>query len=71
MSIVSIRNPHIVRALSHPKWGRLAEPIFATDNVNIARAQSLLTGEMLCGQVCPPLTPEQARDVLRWAGVLS
>jgi hypothetical protein len=31
------------------------------------RAQSLLTGELI-GGACPPLTYEQACDVLRWAG---
>lgn len=50
------------------RWGVLPAPIFAADNEAMSRAQSLLTGEMLAGEVCPPLTPDQARCVLRWAG---
>lgn len=34
------------------------------------RAQSLLSGSIIGGQ-CPPLTLEQAQDVLRWAGELT
>lgn len=48
------------------KWEQLSAPIYAADNVAIQRAQSLLTGSLL-GGVCPPLTPEQAKDVLNWA----
>lgn len=42
-----------------------ATPVSGADNFNMARAQSLLTGELI-GGVCPPLTPQQAADVLRW-----
>jgi hypothetical protein len=44
---------------------RNVTPVSGGDNFNMARAQSLLTGNLL-GGVCPPLTPSQASDVLRW-----
>jgi hypothetical protein len=44
---------------------RNVTPVSGGDNFNMARAQSLLTGNLL-GGVCPPLTPNQAADVLRW-----
>ena len=45
-------------------WERLSAPVDPLDNVHIARAQSILSGPEL--GVCPPLTAEQARDVLNW-----
>lgn len=42
-------------------------PYFPNDNGVIMRAQSLLTGSLIGGQ-CPPLTKDQALDVIRWAG---
>jgi hypothetical protein len=48
-------------------FGR-ATPVSGRDNFDMSRAQSILTGDLLAGQVCPPLTPDQARDVLRWHG---
>jgi hypothetical protein len=45
-------------------WGQLAAPIFPDETMAIMRAQSILSGPDL-GQ-CPPLTIEQARDVLAW-----
>lgn len=47
------------------KWGQLAAPIYAADNVTIQRAQSLLTGKLV-GGVCPPLTVEEAAAVMAW-----
>jgi hypothetical protein len=50
------------------KWpSRLAAPVDPLDTFRCARAQSLLTGGEI--GVCPPLPIEQARDVLRWAGI--
>lgn len=43
-----------------------ATQVSGGDNFNMARAQSILTGELI-GGVCPPLTPRQARDVIAWA----
>lgn len=49
-------------------WGPLSEPINALDNFTISRAQSLMSPTPK-GGACPPLTLEQAVDVLRWAGM--
>jgi hypothetical protein len=47
------------------KWpNNLPKPVDPLDNTILARAQSLLTGAPI--GVCPPLTIEQARDVLAW-----
>ena len=43
---------------------RLAAPVHMADNMLIQRAQSILSGPII--GACPPLTVEQARDVLRW-----
>lgn len=48
------------------KWQQLSAPIYAADNVTIQRAQSLLTGSLLGGKVCPPLTVEEAVQVMAW-----
>jgi hypothetical protein len=45
-------------------WGRQAAPVFPDETLLCMRAQSALSGPEL-GQ-CPPLTVEQARDVLAW-----
>jgi hypothetical protein len=49
-------------------WGELSAPINAGDTRLMYLAQSVLTGPDL--GVCPPLTLDQALDVLRWAGRL-
>jgi hypothetical protein len=45
-------------------WGRQAPPIFPHETADMMRAQSILSGGEI-GQ-CPPLTLDQARDVLAW-----
>ena len=47
-------------------WGPLSPPINPDDTRLMYMAQSILTGPDI--GVCPPLTLEQAHDVLRWAG---
>ena len=48
-----------------PKWpSNLGKPVDPMDNVIRSRAQSILTGSDI--GVCPPLSSEQARDVLNW-----
>lgn len=47
-------------------WGELSAPINPDDTRLMYMAQSILTGPDI--GVCPPLTLEQAHDVLRWAG---
>lgn len=49
-------------------WGELSAPINAEDTRLMYLAQSLLTGPEI--GVCPPLTLDQAIDVLRWGGRL-
>lgn len=62
-------------------WPLLAAAVLPADTRRIQRAQSILSGPIMAlgrgvdaeGNVepigqCPPLTPEQAQDVLRWAG---
>jgi len=47
------------------KWEKLPGAYFdPADNALIARAQSALTGPEI--GVCPPLTVQQARDILSW-----
>lgn len=46
------------------QWGELAAPVFPDETHLRMRAQSILSGGEI-GQ-CPPLTLEQARDVLAW-----
>lgn len=46
------------------KWGTLAPPVFPVETQIIQRAQSILSGPPI--GACPPLTLEQALDVLRW-----
>lgn len=46
------------------RWGQLSAPVDPADTLICMRAQSALSGPEL-GQ-CPPLTVEQARDVLAW-----
>lgn len=48
-------------------WPLLPPAIDPKDTQRIQRAQSLLSGPLI--GACPPLTIEQANDVLRWAGV--
>lgn len=45
-------------------WGRCAPPIFPHETAVMMRAQSILSGGEI-GQ-CPPLTLDQALDVLAW-----
>jgi hypothetical protein len=49
-------------------WGPLTPPVNPEDTRLRYLAQSVLTGPEL--GVCPPLTLDQAIDVLRWAGRL-
>jgi hypothetical protein len=72
MNLARIRNPHaIVRLLrqaapaTKPRvWGPLAAPVDPLETQLRARAQSILSGPLI-GQ-CPPLSIEQARDVVAW-----
>jgi hypothetical protein len=60
---------NVLRMNRKPKpgaWSMLAPPVDPLETTIRARAQSLLSGGLI-GQ-CPPLTLDQARDVLRWAG---
>ena len=45
-------------------WGMLPEPVLPGETQIIQRAQSLLSGPLI--GACPPLTLQQAQDVLRW-----
>jgi len=47
-------------------WPTLPGAIDPAETRTIMRAQSILSGPLI--GACPPLTIEQARDVLRWAG---
>jgi hypothetical protein len=49
-------------------WGPLSAPIDPEETRLREQAQSILTGPEL--GVCPPLTLDQALDVLRWSGRL-
>lgn len=49
---------------AHKRWSELPAPIFPDETDLRMRAQSILSGPDL-GQ-CPPLTLEQARDVIAW-----
>ncbi|MFK2876935.1 hypothetical protein [Rhodanobacter hydrolyticus] len=49
-------------------WGRLSAPVDPEETRQRYLAQSLLSGPEI-GQ-CPPLSLDQALDVLRWAGRL-
>lgn len=60
----------LIKSAPKPKpgaWTMLPPPVCALETRDIMRAQSILSGPLL-GQ-CPPLSLEQARDVLAWAGV--
>lgn len=46
------------------KWQPLSAPVDPQETLLRSRAQSILSGGEI-GQ-CPPLTIEQARDVLAW-----
>lgn len=46
------------------QWGALAAPVLPEETQLRMRAQSILSGGEI-GQ-CPPLTLDQARDVLAW-----
>ena len=52
---------------TQPWPSELQTPTDPMDNVLRYRAQSILSGSLLGGTACPPLTTEQAADVLRWA----
>lgn len=57
----------LLHAFLHPgpRWpSQLAAPVDPADTQAIMRAQSILSGALI-GQ-CPPLTLDQARDVLAW-----
>lgn len=43
---------------------RMAAPVHPSETMVIQRAMSILSGPII--GACPPLTIEQARDVLRW-----
>lgn len=76
-----IRNPHAVQKLAPKRdkvWGKLAAPIYASDNDAIIRAMSLtahleqqitsdcdMSPEMVKAWHNSRLTPDQARDVIR------
>lgn len=47
-------------------WPLLAAAVRPNETQAIMRAQSILSGPLI--GACPPLTIEQAHDVLRWAG---
>lgn len=49
-------------------WGRLSSPVDWEETQARSRAQSILCGVQFRdgSSQCPPLTLEQARDVLRW-----
>ena len=56
-------------ATTHLRYGegpveRMAAPVHASDTMIIQRAQSILSGPLI--GACPPITVDQARDVLRW-----
>jgi hypothetical protein len=73
MNTARIRNPHaLLRLVKHttptPRpliWGPLSEPVDPLDTLARMRAQSILTPTPR-GGICPPLTADQARDVLAW-----
>lgn len=48
-------------------WPLLGGATRPEETLDRMRAQSLLSGSII-GGACPPLTIEQAQDVLRWAG---
>ena len=59
----------LLRPKPDPKvgaWSPLSAPVDGLENFVIARAQSLMSPTPK-GGACPPLTLDQARDVLRWA----
>lgn len=79
-----ISNPHALRKLAREEprrdkvWGKLAAPIYASDNDAIIRAMSLtahleqqitsdsdMTPDMVKAWHNSRLTPDQARDVIR------
>ncbi|GLQ96434.1 hypothetical protein [Dyella mobilis] len=51
------------------QWSELAAPVFPDETQMRMRAQSILSGGEI-GQ-CPPLTLDQARDVIAWYQPLS
>ena len=52
------------QAIPFTRWTPLSAPVDPADTLLCMRAQSALSGPEL-GQ-CPPLTVEQARDVMAW-----
>lgn len=74
MNLARIRNKprrlHLVKpAINAPAiagiWGPLAAPVDPLETVLRIRAQALMTPTPR-GGACPPLSIEQARDVLAW-----
>lgn len=47
-------------------WPLLPAAVDPRETRTIMRAQSILSGPLI--GACPPLTAEQAADVLKWAG---
>ncbi len=45
-------------------WPPLSEPVMPAETDARIRAQSILSGPLI--GACPPLSLDQARDVLRW-----
>lgn len=45
-------------------WGRLSTPVDPGETQTCIRAQSILSGPLI--GACPPLSIDQARDVLAW-----
>lgn len=48
-------------------WPLLPGAVDPSHTLRISRAQSILSGPLI--GACPPLTIEQANDVLKWAGI--
>ena len=54
----------LIEKVPFKTWEALSAPVFPDETLICMRAQSALSGQEL-GQ-CPPLSIEQARDVLAW-----
>lgn len=56
-----------VKPKAERTWGRLSAPVHPLETMARIRAQSILSGSLIGGGACPPLTYDQALDVLTWA----
>jgi hypothetical protein len=77
-AVLLLKNPSM--AISTPaahqptesrRWGALSAPVDPDETMRCMRAQSILTGSLIAGDLCPsgacpPLTLDQANDVLAW-----